>query len=696
LLTPRPAVDGQPTNGVVLSEEVLPKSGGLSVVICTYERHEDLALCVAALRVGSNWSLIDELIIVDNAPGASIHPDILSHDDPKTRILKCQPGLSKARNVGLQHSECDFVAFIDDDAQVSEGWARRTVDALSTADVGAVGGAVLPLWPANPPAWLDSTMEAALSIRDDIEADLPLGEYLIGANMTFRRVALMETGGFPEGLGRMGYSLLGNEEHLPQDALRRCGYRVRLVAGAEVLHRIPAERMTSEWLVRRFAWQGVSDVLSGATHLPQQCDIASNGGDETRRSISSKQLQALRLYVSGLLSDGVESELKSIDAHQRPSPFPHARSGIDLAHSVVVPEAPVQLVLAEVLPGHAFLGPCLTEGLQVHRLGAEFDPWAGPAGHERLLGLLADSLFSAELCTSPMLWLTLDTLLQPELEDRAFELLASSEVEFWGLLHRVPITPQGRAALRRMSRVISGVLVFGSDMANYVSSGCGVSGVESIQLPATIPERLQLGRAEAKGLIGVDPASPVVGLVGDLSNDKGLDVLLDGLLSLGDRAEHLTLLLAGRGDDDLRGTLMDFMDNFAGTVRMDVRESGRQHQYDVLSQKEYANYLQATDVGALLYGPQLGHFYSGSLPNLVRAGSRIVGARNGLVGREVERYGLGLTVDATDPRAVGESILSLASHAGYPITSSACDGYVQGCRPSEVTAKIVDLLGIGR
>jgi glycosyltransferase involved in cell wall biosynthesis len=63
-----------------------------------------------------------ELIVVDQSQGASPLPDLLSKQPFPTLHLRSQPGLSRARNVGLAAMTGDLVAFPDDDS-----WYPRTL-----------------------------------------------------------------------------------------------------------------------------------------------------------------------------------------------------------------------------------------------------------------------------------------------------------------------------------------------------------------------------------------------------------------------------------------------------------------------------------------------------------------------------------------------------------------------------------------
>jgi hypothetical protein len=83
-------------------------------------------------------------------------------------------------------------------------------------------------------------------------------EYPFGANVCFRRDALVGLGGFSTELGRIGTTLLSGEEHDVIERLRLAGGSIWLEPAAVVDHRVSAARCTSRYYWTRAWWQGVS------------------------------------------------------------------------------------------------------------------------------------------------------------------------------------------------------------------------------------------------------------------------------------------------------------------------------------------------------------------------------------------------------------------------------------------------------
>jgi glucosyl-dolichyl phosphate glucuronosyltransferase len=248
----------------LLEPQVLPK---ISVVICTFNRHDLLLEAIMSIELQDLPEQEYELIIVDNSDDVLARDKFLDglHLDCTYRYLKeAQPGLSRARNIGIHAARAELIAFLDDDAKASNGWLRHIIDAfLKHQEAGVVGGPVRPLWAARPPAWLTPRLQSFLTIidRGDEPRLLAGEEWLSGTNIAFRARAVTEAGLFPENLGRVKSLLLSNEELLVTKRIRDLGYTVFYDPKIEMHHRVHADRVSQAWLRRRVFWQVLSDLF---------------------------------------------------------------------------------------------------------------------------------------------------------------------------------------------------------------------------------------------------------------------------------------------------------------------------------------------------------------------------------------------------------------------------------------------------
>ncbi len=190
-------------------------------------------------------------------------------------VVHAGPGLSVARNRAVaQAGENDVVAFIDDDAIPQPDWLARLAERWAEADhsVACIGGAIVPRWLAEPPAWISSRIWVSFSLLDLgpglVELAPSEGEDVWGANVSFRAGPLRRAGGFDPARGPWpGVPMFGDES----DAERRleaAGKRVLYAGDVRVEHLIDPERLTLRELARRERWRGVSSVVSGRRSPP--------------------------------------------------------------------------------------------------------------------------------------------------------------------------------------------------------------------------------------------------------------------------------------------------------------------------------------------------------------------------------------------------------------------------------------------
>lgn len=245
----------------------------LSVVICTYDRYDLLSEALAALAAQTMAPDDFEILVVDNSPDAK-RSAAESGKYKKMSNLTWhhldRPGLSNARNFGTGAAKGEIVAFLDDDALAVPGWAKAMVEAFDALGPGiaAVGGRVTPLFRAPRPGWLSDKLLSHLSMVDlgDERRPIAAGEWVVGANIAYRRDLLAETGGFSTNLGRIGgLGLLSAEETEVAARLYANGYEIAYDPQAQVEHIVDASRTTQAWFARRIAWQAVSALLAGET-----------------------------------------------------------------------------------------------------------------------------------------------------------------------------------------------------------------------------------------------------------------------------------------------------------------------------------------------------------------------------------------------------------------------------------------------
>lgn len=208
-----------------------------------------------------------EVLVIDNRSTDAtkqVAESFQSRNGSIRYVFEPQLGLSVARNRGLAEARAPLVAFVDDDAFAEPQWAEAVLTAFANADdhVAVVAGRVFPEWETTPPECMTPFLEALFTVHDrgDEPRVMTPNEYFVGANMTFRRDILRDLGGFEKRLGRVGSSLLSNEETHLRDELTSRGFQCVYAPRAIVHHHIGKDRLTPSYIRRRLLAQGQSDV----------------------------------------------------------------------------------------------------------------------------------------------------------------------------------------------------------------------------------------------------------------------------------------------------------------------------------------------------------------------------------------------------------------------------------------------------
>jgi len=220
----------------------------VSVVITTYNRSSSLSRAMHSV-LGQRSAGADtlELIVVDNNSTDDTRMVVqeMAAADPRVRyVFEPRQGSSFGRNAGIHKARGPIVAFTDDDICVGADWVesiRRGFRDYPRA--AAVGGRVLPIWPAPPPLWLTRDFWAPLALIDYGNEPIVVAKEhpicLVTANAAFRSDALAAAGGFAATFQLGAHGILGSvEDHELELRLLRAGlqmvYDPRIVVHAEV------------------------------------------------------------------------------------------------------------------------------------------------------------------------------------------------------------------------------------------------------------------------------------------------------------------------------------------------------------------------------------------------------------------------------------------------------------------------------
>jgi glycosyltransferase involved in cell wall biosynthesis len=218
-----------------LTSTNMPTKGHLehaaSLVICTRNRPDLLRLCL------QNICSLDpapfEVIVVDNTAGDPA-TELLSREFGAQYIVESNPGLSRARNRGMEASKGDIVAYLDDDAIPHPDWLGLVLEPFTEADVASVTGDTH--LPGCVPAADELPPTRSLSNKDPEWFEIATyGGLGYGTNMALRKSACTGWSGFDARLGRGAPLWIAEESHAFASLLAR-GYRAVHVPAAIVVH----------------------------------------------------------------------------------------------------------------------------------------------------------------------------------------------------------------------------------------------------------------------------------------------------------------------------------------------------------------------------------------------------------------------------------------------------------------------------
>jgi O-antigen biosynthesis protein len=227
--------------------EVLEDAPFVSVVVCTRDRADQLETCLRHLDRQEYPRF--EVVVVDNVPTSDAARALV--EDRKVQVtyryvVESRGGLSWARNAGTAAASGDIIAFVDDDAQPDCHWLTGLARGFARGDdIGCVTGITLPARLDTPAQELFEQLgghsngrgfSPAVFSRHGPQSPLfPLPAFGVGANMAFRREALVRIGGFDVALGT-GTPALASEDTLALTQVLLAGYRIAYEPAALMRH----------------------------------------------------------------------------------------------------------------------------------------------------------------------------------------------------------------------------------------------------------------------------------------------------------------------------------------------------------------------------------------------------------------------------------------------------------------------------
>jgi GT2 family glycosyltransferase len=268
----------------------------IAVVICVYTEARWPWIIGAVDSVLAQRHPATELVVVTDHNEA-LHDRLVAQfaDSPLVRIIPNveRRGLSGGRNSGIAATTSDIVAFLDDDAAASPDWLALLVEAYRDPRVIAAGGAIEPDWATARPGWWPTSFDWVVGCTyEGMPTETAPVRNVIGANMSFRRSMLDRIGGFLHGVGRddSNRPMGGEETELSIRAAQADpSARIMYVPEASVRHRVPADRATLRYFLKRCYAEGLSKAI--VTRVAGHSDGLAS---ERRHAMVTLPLAAMR------------------------------------------------------------------------------------------------------------------------------------------------------------------------------------------------------------------------------------------------------------------------------------------------------------------------------------------------------------------------------------------------------------------
>jgi GT2 family glycosyltransferase len=216
-----------------------------TVVVCTHNRPSELEQCLVA--ISRQTCTPAEVLVIDSASSNPASPNI-SERSGSRYIFETFPGLSRARNRGLQETKTSLIVYVDDDAIPTRRWLENISSEFSDASVGVVAGKIDPLHLETEAEILfqkSGGFQPAYQEKRKFDRNSQnwfelanFGGIGTGANIAFRTDALKAINGFDERLGQ-GALLPGYEDYNAIFKILSLGWKAVYTPLALVHHPYP-------------------------------------------------------------------------------------------------------------------------------------------------------------------------------------------------------------------------------------------------------------------------------------------------------------------------------------------------------------------------------------------------------------------------------------------------------------------------
>jgi glycosyltransferase involved in cell wall biosynthesis len=237
----------------------------ISIIICTYNRELYLPKCLEHLKNQTEAPSNFEIILVNNNSTDKTENicENFIQENPQLSVIYIKennPGLSFARNKGIETASGDILCFIDDDGFAIQEYVtivKRFAEDPHYKDIISFGGKVIPCYnKGKEPKWISSYIDGLVSKVDlGDKVMLFTKKYPAGCNMVFRKEFFEEHGGFNVDLHTRG------DDKFVFDKLKKAGLKTLYLPALKVEHFIDDYRLEKGFIIRLSKIIGQSEAI---------------------------------------------------------------------------------------------------------------------------------------------------------------------------------------------------------------------------------------------------------------------------------------------------------------------------------------------------------------------------------------------------------------------------------------------------
>lgn len=298
-----------PGNGSVKKGE---KQKGVSIVICCYNsskviRQTLINICTQKVPENIPW----EVIVVDNASTdntSQIAQEVWDNHNcliPFKIVEEPLPGLSAARQKGIESSKYEYIIFCDDDNRLMSDFVRLVFEIMnSNKEIGVLGGQSKAEFEITPANWFKEWKNSfAIGRQSENDGDITQTRgFVWGAAMAVRKDAWEKliSGGFKSLLtDRKGNTLSAGGDTEICYAIRNEGWKIWYDSRLKFKHFISAERLNWKYLRKLFRGfgQASTGLDSYTKNSRKKFPVSQNPPEYSRRKKTSARIELHKTLI---------------------------------------------------------------------------------------------------------------------------------------------------------------------------------------------------------------------------------------------------------------------------------------------------------------------------------------------------------------------------------------------------------------